>query len=186
MRSLCVFCSSRRGSSAEFAAAAERMGSEIARRALRLVYGGGDSGLMGTLAQAALSGGGSVTGIIPREIAGHVGQLKGAELKVVSSMHARKMEMFRSSDGFAALPGGIGTLEEMSEMYTWLQLGFSTKPVGLLNTSGFFDPLLDFFDSMVSSGLLKPVHRSMLVTADEPGQLIDLLENFSYTYHQKW
>jgi uncharacterized protein (TIGR00730 family) len=186
MESVCVFCSSQIGNNPAFADAARALGSELARRGLRMVYGGSDSGLMGITARSALTAGGEVIGVIPEKIHHKVSALEITRLIVVKTMHERKAVMFEHADGFIALPGGIGTLEEWTEVYTWLQLGYSRKPVGLLNIGGFFDPLLAFFDSMVNNGLMKGVHRRMMKTASEPEAVLDMLENFTWEYHDKW
>lgn len=176
MKALCVYCGSRPGADAAFAAAARDVGSAIGRRGWRLVYGGGGSGLMGEVADAALAAGARSTGVIPaalmeREL-GHRGL---EELLVVETMHERKRAMAERSDAFVALPGGIGTLEELFEVWTWLQLGYHAKPVGLLNVAGYYDPLLAFLDRSVALGFVPPAQRALLQVEAQVDTLLDRL-----------
>ena len=176
MNSLCVFCGSRTGTDPAFAAAARAVGSAIGRRGWRLVYGGGGSGLMGEVADAALTAGARSTGVIPaalmqREL-GHRGL---EELLVVETMHERKRMMAERSDAFVALPGGIGTFEELFEVWTWLQLGYHAKPVGLLNVAGYYDPLLAFLDRSVAQGFVPPAQRALLQVEAQADALLDRL-----------
>lgn len=176
MRRLCVFCGSSAGGRPEYAEAARQFGGLMARHGLGLVYGGGHIGLMGVLADAVLQGGGEVIGVIPqalvdRELA-HAGL---TELRVVGTMHQRKALMADLADGFAALPGGFGTGDELFEILTWAQLGLHARPIGLLNTVGYFDPLLAWLDCMVAEQFLRPQHRHLLLTADSPKALLNLL-----------
>ncbi|MBI1917770.1 MAG: TIGR00730 family Rossman fold protein [Planctomycetes bacterium] len=176
MRRICVFCGSSAGGRPDYAEATTRLGRLLAERGLGLVYGGGHIGLMGVLADAVLAAGGEVIGVIPqslvdRELA-HPGL---TELQVVATMHQRKSLMADLSDAFVALPGGYGTLDETFEILTWAQLGLHAKPVGMLNVSGFFDPLLAWIDRAVEDGFLKPQHRELLSLCDEPGELLDAL-----------
>jgi hypothetical protein len=176
MKRICVFCGASPGNDPRHAEAARALGRAIAARGLELVYGGGSVGLMGTVADAALAAGARVTGVIPevlqiRELA-HRGL---SDLRVVGSMHERKALMAELSDGFVALPGGMGTLEELSEVLTWAQLGLHARPVGLLDVGGYYRPLVAFFDQAVSSGFLRPAHRAILQEAEAPERLLDLL-----------
>jgi uncharacterized protein (TIGR00730 family) len=176
LRSLCIFCGSSAGRRPEYTAAAQEVGAELARRGIRIVYGGGRVGLMGVLADAALASGGEVIGVIPeallaREL-GHTGVTK---LHVVGSMHERKALMADLSDGFLALPGGIGTLEEFFEVYTWSQLGLHPKPLGLLDVAGFYAPLLAWLDGAVAEGFLRAEHRAMLVYGTELDSILAAL-----------
>ncbi|NUR06262.1 MAG: TIGR00730 family Rossman fold protein [Nocardioidaceae bacterium] len=176
MRSVCVFSGSNRGARPSYAAAAAALGRSIAGRGLRLVYGGASVGLMGEVADAALAAGGEVVGVIPqhlydREVA-HVGL---TELRVTTSMHERKAAMADLSDGFVALPGGLGTLEELAEILTWSQLGLQRKPCGLLDVEGFFDPLLAFLDHTVTERFVRPEHRALVLAAAAPEDLLDRL-----------
>lgn len=176
IRRLCVFCGSSMGADAVHAEAARALGKALASQGIGLVFGGGSIGLMGVLADAALAAGGEVTGVIPqalvdRELAHH----GCTTLHVTKSMHERKALMADLSDGFIALPGGIGTLEEMFEIWTWAQLGDHAKPVALLNVGGFYDPLIAFLDGVVAAGFLAPEHRALLIVAADIDELLDRL-----------
>ena len=186
MNSICVFCGSSTGFSEVYQNAAAGLGQELCRRNIHLVYGGGNVGLMGILAQTVLDGGGSVTGIIPEAIHKKVAPLRGVETVVVPDMHIRKQKMHELSEGFIALPGGIGTFEEILEAFTWSQLGFHTKPVALLNVSGFYQPMLDQFSHTVKEGFLKESHSRTLLVEDSPKPLIDAMEAYSPLLEDKW
>ena len=174
--SLCVYCGSRVGNDAAFAAAASRVGRAIGRRGWRLVYGGGRAGLMGSVADAALEAGAEVIGVIPKALMGReLGHLGLTELHVVDTMHERKRLMAERSDAFVALPGGIGTFEELFEVWTWLQLGYHDKPVGLLNASGYYDGLLAFLDHSVARGFVPPAQRDLLQVEADHDALLDRL-----------
>jgi uncharacterized protein (TIGR00730 family) len=176
MHRLCVFCGSSAGHRAIFAEHTHRLGAALAARRLGLVYGGGHIGLMGILADAVLRAGGEVIGVIPQALVDEELAHKGlTQLRVVTSMHQRKALMAELSDGFVALPGGFGTGDELFEVLTWTQLGLHAKPIGLLNVTGYFDPLLAWLDHMVCEGFVRPVHRRLLLEANEPERLIDLL-----------
>jgi uncharacterized protein (TIGR00730 family) len=173
---ICVYSGSSFGASPSYAEAANAFGAACARRGLGIVYGGGGVGLMGMLADAALAAGGEVIGVIPRTmIAEERAHRRLTELIAVDSMHERKMRMAELSDAFAALPGGIGTLEEVVEVFTWLQLGLHLKPVGLLNTGGFYEPLLSLLAHMRDEQFLTPDHHAMLSVEREPEPLLDRL-----------
>jgi hypothetical protein len=163
MKAICVYCGSRPGTQPAFAAQAVAMGTRIAREGLALVYGGGNVGLMGVLADAALAAGGEVIGVIPQQLVewevAHAGLTR---LDVVAGMHARKARMFALSDAFVALPGGFGTLDEWFEMLTWKQLGLGDKPCALLDVDGFYGPLVGMLDRMVESGFVPAQHRREL------------------------
>lgn len=187
MRSVCVFCGSNVGARPSYAEAARGLGQVLARRRLRLVYGGAAVGLMGLLADAALAERGSVVGVIPnalveREIA-HSGL---SEIRTVTSMHERKALMADLSDAFIALPGGAGTLEELFEVWTWGQLGHHRKPVGLLNVDGFFDPLLAFLDQQCRERFMRPEHREMLLVDSEASRLLDRFHRYEAPAVEKW
>jgi uncharacterized protein (TIGR00730 family) len=174
MKRICVFCGSSPGHDPRYLEAARTMGQTLARRGLGLVYGGGSVGLMGAVADAALAAGGEVIGVIPevlqiRELA----HRSLTTLHVVGSMHERKALMAELSDGFVALPGGMGTLEELSEVLTWAQLGLHARPIGLLDVAGYYQPLADFFDRAVGAGFLRPAHRALLLVGHDPGVLLD-------------
>jgi len=179
MRQVCVFCGSRVGSRAVFAEEARAFGRLLAARGLGLVFGAGNIGLMGVLADAVLEAGGTAVGVIPqalvdRELA------HGAltQLHVVETMHQRKAVMADLADAFVALPGGYGTGDELFEILTWSQLGLHVKPVGLLNTAGFFDPLLAWLDRTVAEGFMRADHRALLLEAAAGEQLLDLLAQY--------
>ncbi len=187
MKRICVFCGSNLGSDGEYRTVARQLGELLAGRGLGLVYGGGNVGLMGVVADAALAAGGEVIGVIPqalvqREVA-HNGL---TDLRVVASMHERKQLMHQLADAFIALPGGFGTLEELLETVTWIQLGLHAKPCGLLNVKGYYDPLLTFLDRAVEARFLRPEHRGLLLAE---GRAEDLLARFA-TYRppqlRKW
>jgi uncharacterized protein (TIGR00730 family) len=176
MKSICVFCGGNPGVRPSYAAAARRLGEVVADRGLGLVYGGSSAGLMGAVADGAISRGGRVTGVLPRfmisrEIAHHGLH----ELRFVGSMHERKAEMVARADAFVALPGGFGTLDELFEVLTWSQLDLHHKPCALLDVDGYFAPLLAFLDHAASEGLLRPEHRAMLFVEQDPDRLVDRL-----------
>jgi uncharacterized protein (TIGR00730 family) len=174
MRSVCVFCGSSPGTGPAYLAAARATGRALARRGLRLVYGGGSVGLMGALADAALEAGGEVTGVIPRALQlRELAHPRLTALHVVGSMHERKARMAALAEGFLALPGGMGTLEELAEILTWAQLGLHARPVGVLDVAGYFDPLVAFLDRAVGEGFLRPEHRRLLLVGDDPDALLD-------------
>lgn len=187
MKRVCVFLGSNPGTKPGYLKAAQDMGAELARRGITTVYGGSNVGLMGALANAALAAGGEVIGIIPealqrKEIA-HTGL---TEQHVVGSMHERKALMAELSDGFVALPGGMGTLEELCEILTWAQLGFHKKPCGLLDVDGYYSSLCVFLDNAVCQGFIQPAHRSMLLSAPEPGALLDQFGTYVAPVVNKW
>jgi len=187
LRHLCVYCGSNFGASPVYRDAAEQLGALLATRGITLVYGGGNVGLMGVLANAALQRGGQVIGVIPHWMVAKELAHKGVtKLHVVESMHDRKQLMADLSDGFIALPGGIGTLEELIETFTWLQLGLHRKPVGALNVAGYFDPLLAQLRRMCDERFLKPSHLDSLLVADRAEVLLGKMESFRPTAAEKW
>ena len=173
---LCVYCGSRVGTLPEFTNAARRVGQAIGERGWAMVYGGGRVGLMGVAADAALEAGAHVVGVIPRSLeereVGHPGL---SELHVVETMHQRKQLMAERADAFVALPGGIGTLEELFEVWTWRQLGYHDRPIGLLNTAGYFDPLIAFLTQTVEADFVSTGTLSMLQVGSEPAELLERL-----------
>lgn len=186
-RRLCVYCGSNRGALPEFTAAAITLGKTLATRGIGVVYGGGHVGLMGVLADAALAAGGEVIGVIPAALeAKELGHSRLTELHVVASMHERKQMMADLSDGFIAMPGGIGTLEELFETFTWLQLGFHHKPVALLNVGGFYDALVGFVRQFTRDGFLKPEHEACLLVEREANALLEKMEAFEPPQLGKW
>ena len=170
----------------EFEEAAKNLGKVLAEKRMHLVYGGGNLGLMGCVSKAAHEGGSQVLGIIPKALAtcDIIGDTVG-EVKIVSSMHERKAEMLDNADAFIALPGGLGTLEELFEVTSWAQLKIHQKPIGLLNVNGFYDSLLSFLDYSVEKGFISPLARQILVTASTAHQLIEQLEAFVPQYDHK-
>jgi uncharacterized protein (TIGR00730 family) len=187
MRSIAVFCASSLGADAAFAAAAESLGTLLAEQKIALIYGGGNIGLMGRLASAALAHGGHVTGVIPRfMMSKEIGNIDLPDLRIVDSMHDRKALMNDLADAFIALPGGFGTLEEFSEVLTWGQLGLHQKPLALLNTNHFYDHFLAFLDHAVARALIKPRHRALLLTAEEPAPLLDQMRAWKPLPTKKW
>lgn len=187
VRSLCVFCGSSLPRDARFEEAARSLGAELAVRDVGLVYGGGSVGLMGVIADACLSSGGRVTGVIPtglfRREVGHAGL---TTLEEVGSMHERKQRMYDLADAFVALPGGLGTLEELAEIATWSQLGIHRKPIVLLDVDAFWDPLVNQLDRMVEVGLLKPENRDLLPRATSVGEVFESLAAYRPTRVDKW
>ena len=187
MRSICVFCGSSSGAQSVYADAAREMGRTLAERRRRLVYGGGHVGLMGVLADAAMAAGGDVIGVITeglqlREV-GHRGL---ADLRVVPSMHERKALMASLSDAFVALPGGAGTLDELFEAWTWTQLGIHRKPIGVLNTAGYYDPLLTFLSRAVAERFIRADDLASVVVEPEPAPLLDRLATVTLPELDKW
>ena len=179
LRRVCVFCGSKHGARPQYAEAARAMAAALVAAGVDLVYGGGRVGLMGVVADAVLEAGGEVIGVIPdhmsdREIA-HYGL---TDLRVVGSMHERKALMYQLSDGFVALPGGLGTLEELFEITTWSQLGLHAKPTGLLDVEGFYGPLVAFLDRLVTEGFVSERHRRLLRVAADPATLLARLAAF--------
>jgi uncharacterized protein (TIGR00730 family) len=176
LRSVCVFCGSRPGRRPEYEDAARALGRRLAADGVRLIYGGGGIGLMGTLATAVMEAGGTVIGVIPdplatREVA-HAGV---TEMRVVPSMHARKALMADLADGFIAMPGGLGTFEEVFEILTWAQLGIHAKPIGLVNTGGYFDALIALVEHAIGEGFIHPEQRALFVDAPTPETLMPRL-----------
>ena len=187
MRRICVYCGSSPGNRPIYAAAARALAEVLVRHDLELVYGGADKGTMGVIANAVLEAGGRVHGVIPqmlveKEIA-HEGL---TELHVVASMHARKTMMAALSDGFIAMPGGFGTLEEIVEIVTWGQLQFHEKPCGLLNVDGYFDHLLAYFDHANQEGFLRRENRDMILVDDDPALLVQQFERYAAPHVEKW
>lgn len=179
MKNICVYCGSSPGRRPEYRLAAEALATELLVRDIGLVYGGASIGVMGAVADAVLAGGGRVTGVIPEALAvREVPHPNVTKMHVVGSMHERKAMMESLSDGFIALPGGLGTLEELLEILTWAQLGFHRKPCGLLNVSDYFQHLASFLDHCVAEQLLQPQYRNMLLEADHPAKLLALMEDY--------
>ena len=186
MRRVCVNCGSNPGIGNIYMEAARNLGRTLVNHGLELIYGGSDVGLMGELANTVMQAGGYVVGVIPRSFAHKVSHRRLTELHVVSTMHERKQMMFNLSDVFIALPGGYGTLEEITEILTWAQLGLHKKPCGILNVSGFFDPLLEFLDRATEQGFIRREHREMLFVSDEPEELLDGFGSYVAPTVEKW
>jgi uncharacterized protein (TIGR00730 family) len=187
LQSVCVFCGSSTGGNAAYTEAARSLGTTLAEANIRLVFGGGHVGLMGVISNAALAAGGEVIGVIPkflveRELA-HEGL---SDLRIVGSMHERKALMSDLSEGFIALPGGTGTLEEFFEVLTWAQLGEHEKPCGLLNVAGYYDPLLTVFDRMVEADFLSASNRALLLVEDDPERLLQRFDHYEPPKTVKW
>jgi uncharacterized protein (TIGR00730 family) len=187
MRSVCVFCGSSSGFHPAYAEAAKELGEILARRGLRLIYGGGNIGLMGVLADAVLAGGGEVIGVIPQALEAKELAHRGVtDLQIVGSMHERKQRMAAQADAFIAMPGGYGTLEEFCEVLTWSQLGLHQKPCGVLNVAGYFDPLLQLFDRAVAEGFLRSTHRAIVLVDTSCQSLLEQLAAFTPVTKEKW
>ena len=176
MNRICVFCGSKTGNSPLFLEAATELGRFLAERGLDLVYGGASIGLMGAVADSVMAGGGRVIGVIPEAMASKEVAHEGlTEMHVVSSMHERKSMMARLADAFVALPGGFGSFEELLEMITWAQLGIHRKPVGILNVSGYYDPMIQLFENAIEAGFIKPKNRQLFVIDQEADRLLQTL-----------
>lgn len=187
MENIAVFCGSNLGDDIEYLNLTRHLAHELVNRNLGVVYGGGNVGLMGALANEVLNLGGKIIGVIPEKLAGaEIAHKDLTQLHVVKTMHERKALMAELSDGFIALPGGIGTLEEIIEVLTWTQLGFHYKPCGLLNVKGFYDKLGGFLDDMLHAGFLSRFHHNMLHINTSASELLDLLENQKIIYQPKW
>ena len=187
MKSICVYCGSNFGERASYLEAAQSLGVEMAERGITLVYGGGDVGLMGAVADSVIAADGKVVGVMPqalvdKEIA-HTGL---SDLRVVKSMHERKSLMADLADAFIALPGGLGTLEEFCEVATWTQLGFHKKACGLLNIDGFYNGLLSFLNHATEEKFIRSEHRSIVLTGEDPADLIEKLSQFKVPTVHKW
>ena len=187
LRRICVFCGSSTGRNPSYRRLADQLGRTLAARGLGLVYGGGRVGLMGAVADGALAAGGEVIGVIPQALIDReIGHRGLTELRVVDSMHERKALMTELADGFIALPGGIGTLEELFEVWTWAQLGLHSKPCGLLDSDGFFGPLVGFLDHLVVTGFVQPQYRAMLHTAESPEELLAAFTAYQAPLGARW
>ena len=177
IKSICVYCGSARGRSQRYVAAAKELGEAMAERQIRLVYGGARIGMMGEVADAVMKNGGEVIGVIPEHLqTTEVGHSGITELKVVESMHVRKKLMFDLSDGFAVLPGGYGTLDELFEIITWRMLKLHDKPVVVLNIDGYWDPVQELIDHLIDQGFARPDSRQYFSVVNSVGRMFDLLE----------
>lgn len=180
MKNICVFCASSLGERDDYRQAAEALGHLLARHQIKLIYGGAKVGLMGAVADAVLQSGGAVTGIIPHFLSGkEIAHTGLNELVLVPSMHERKQQMSQLADGFIALPGGYGTLEELLEIITWAQLGLHHKPVAVLNINGYYNHLIQLLDHMAAEGLLKERHRRMMLFVDRVEDVLNAMLHYS-------
>ncbi|MDH0143015.1 TIGR00730 family Rossman fold protein [Aquipseudomonas alcaligenes] len=187
LKSVCVFCGASPGARPIYHEAAAQLGRHIAERGLTLVYGGGAVGLMGVVADAALAAGGEVIGIIPQSLErAEIGHKGLTRLEVVDGMHARKARMAELADAFIALPGGLGTLEELFEVWTWGQLGYHAKPLGLLEVDGFYARLTDFLDHLVAERFVREQHRAILQLSASPAELLARMDAWQPTAAPKW
>ncbi|MBD7986692.1 TIGR00730 family Rossman fold protein [Luteimonas sp. Sa2BVA3] len=187
MKSLCVYCGSNSGAHPAYGEAAIALGTRMARDGIRLVYGGGNIGLMGTIADAVLAAGGEVVGVIPKHLVDmEVAHAGLTELEVVDSMHQRKSRMFDLADAFVAMPGGFGTLEEIVEMFTWRQLGISEKPCALLDVNGYYRPLVAMMDRMVEERFLHPGQREDMWTGDDIEAMFEWMRGYRPAQASKW
>ena len=187
LRSVTVYCGSNAGADPAYAEATRLLARTLVDDGVRIVYGGAALGLMGVLADTAMEAGGEVIGVMPQALIDReIGHPNLTELKVVASMHERKALMAELADGFVAVPGGIGTLEELIEVYTWSQLGIHDDPCGVLNTRGYYDGLASFLDHAVQEGFLRPQHRATLFVAEDPGELLDAMAEFTPPRVGKW
>ena len=178
LRTICVFCASSPGVDPRYSDAARRFGALLARSGRRIVYGGGNTGLMGALADGALSARGEIVGVMPRHLVEREVAHRGlTRLETVASMHERKARLAEMADAFVALPGGLGTLEEFTEIWTWGQLGLHRKPYGILDVAGFYTPFLQFLDHALAQGFVRPEHRAMVHVAEDPVALLDAMEH---------
>ncbi|MEP6992176.1 MAG: TIGR00730 family Rossman fold protein [bacterium] len=187
LTTVCVFCAASPGRQPGYVEQAAAMGRFLATSGRRVVFGGGRTGLMGALADGALSAGGEIIGVMPRHLVEREVAHDGlTELRVVESMHERKSVLAEISDGFLALPGGLGTMEELFEVWTWGQLGLHGKPYGLLNVEGYFAPLLAFLDHGVAEGFIQQQYRDLLVVDTHPGALVERMEAVSPPTLPRW
>lgn len=186
-KSICVFTGSSSGADPRYRTATTAFAKEMVARGYGLVFGGGKVGLMGAIADAVLTEGGHVVGVIPRSLMGKEVAHQGLhELEIVTSMHERKQRMAELADAFVALPGGMGTLEELAEVVTWAQLGIHRKPCGLLNVNRYYDALLTYLDHAVGERFLSPEHRGIIQVANSPEAMLDLLESYEPIHVGKW
>lgn len=187
LKSICVYCASSTGSNPAVVRATKELGALLAEEHIELVYGGGAAGLMGLIADTVLEAGGRVTGIIPTDLfPREVGHAGCTELIEVDSMHQRKMLMFERSDAFIALPGGLGTMEELTEVTTWAQIGIHSKPIGVLNVDGYWDAFFQLLDRAIADSLLKPSNRDLLIERSDSVELLDALRAHEPSGEPKW
>ncbi|MFP6808495.1 MAG: TIGR00730 family Rossman fold protein [Pseudomonadales bacterium] len=187
MKRICVYCGSSPGRHPAFLSNAGVLAKEFVEQGIGLVYGGASVGIMGKIADEVIKAGGEVIGVIPQALVDYEVSHDGlSELKIVSSMHERKALMAELSDGFIALPGGLGTLEELFEVWTWSQLGFHNKPIALLNTENYYKHLLAFLNNAVDQSFVKDIHRDMLLVSDNPADLLGMMASYQPPKMDKW
>ncbi|MCA0172472.1 TIGR00730 family Rossman fold protein [Bacillus sp. RAR_GA_16] len=186
VKKITVFCGSSNHVDQHYFRAVEELGAVLAENNIEVIYGGGNVGLMGALARTVLKHGGRVTGIIPRKIYDNVSHIELSDLIIVETMHERKAKMYESGDAFLALPGGIGTLEELTEIFTWYQLEYHNKPIGLLNTNGFYGPFYQMLEHMVEEGFLHQRYMKPLLTEEDPKKLVETISSHSVPLMNKW
>ena len=187
MKRICVFCGSNKGAKPAYIEAAKSLGKVLVKKNIGLVYGGGKVGLMGVIADEVLASGGEVIGVIPQSLVNReVAHQNVTQMHIVNSMHERKALMADLSDGFMALPGGMGTFDEFCEILTWAQLGIHQKPCGILNVENYFTPLLAMFDHAMREGFLHDSHRALVIEATEPESLLDLFAKYQPQHVEKW
>ncbi len=184
--SICVFCGSSFGTSNLYKEEVKKLGKLLAKNNIKLIYGGGNSGLMGVLAHEVMENKGEATGIIPRRIYENVDHLELTELKIVDSMHERKAMMYELADAFIALPGGIGTMEEMFEVMTWNQIGYHLKPLGIFNIDHYYDPLQEMIQHMSEEGFVQKQHLDQTIFEDDAERLLNRLDSQEITKMNKW
>ncbi|MCW3125471.1 MAG: Rossman fold protein family [Bacteroidetes bacterium] len=187
MQSITVFCGASSGDGEVYNSQAKALGKVLAQRGIRVIYGGAHIGVMGAVAEGALEAGGLVTGVIPKFLQSKEVAHQGlSEMIIVDTMHERKMKMQDLCDGFIALPGGFGTLEELFEVLTWAQLGLHQKPIALLNTNGYYDSLIAMIDTMIDRAFLKVAYRQMLLVSNDINDLLRQMENYKAPEVEKW
>jgi len=186
MKNICVFCGSSPGADPEYLKMAIKLGKDIAAQGLGLIYGASNLGLMGAVAKSVLDGGSDVIGIMPKVFDGRVQHPNLTELIITDTMHQRKAKMFDLADGFIALPGGFGTFEEILEMLTWSQIGYSSKPCAFLNVNGYYDELIKFFDKSVEKRFVKKEHRNAIIVDTDPKKILDRFKIYKPISSDKW
>ncbi|MFD1735080.1 TIGR00730 family Rossman fold protein [Bacillus salitolerans] len=186
LKRLCVFCGSSTGKHPEYINQAKQLGEFLAKRGIELIYGGGNIGIMGEVSRAVLENGGHSIGVIPKKIFERVEHVELTELFVVEDMHERKSKMYELADGFIALPGGIGTLEELAEVMTWYQIGYHNKPIALFNINQYYDSFVSLLQHMVDEGFLNGEYVNSLIVEDHPKALLDEMERHEAEFVDKW
>ncbi|MBM6616842.1 TIGR00730 family Rossman fold protein [Bacillus suaedaesalsae] len=186
LKNLCVFMGSSEGNHPDYVAQAKELGMHLAEKNIELIYGGGNVGIMGELSRSVLSNGGKVTGVIPKKIYDMVEHVDLTHLHIVEHMHERKAKMYELADGFIALPGGIGTLEEVAEVMTWFQIGYHSKPIGLFNVQQFYTPLLHLLEHMIKEGFLKKEFLQNVIIEDNFVTLLQKMNDLQTTFVDKW